>query len=100
MVDWNDIKRAFEREMSKREEDFFSTEERLLQSIAKFLAAQKEVSAVTGYSTEEILAFLKKTPEQIKMTLGGEWCEMDDSAIETLVYSLSKKVKKSADFLG
>lgn len=100
MADWNDIKRAFEREMNKQEENFFSNEEKLLQCIANYLGSEKKVSVVKGYKTEEVLEFLQKTPAQIKTALGGEWSEMDDSAIETLVYSLTKKVKKSADFLG
>ncbi|MGN0308058.1 MAG: hypothetical protein ACI4DN_07560 [Lachnospiraceae bacterium] len=100
MADWNDIKRAFEREMNKKEEDFFSTEERLLQCIAKHLGQDKDVSVVKGYQTEEVLEFLQKPVGDIKNLLSGEWKEMDDAAIETLIYSLAKKVKKSADFLG
>ncbi|MGN1314338.1 MAG: hypothetical protein ACI4VG_04905 [Lachnospiraceae bacterium] len=100
MADWNDIKRAFEREMNKKEEDFFSNEERLLQCIAKYLGQDKDVSVVKGYQTEEVLEFLQKPIGDIKNLLGGGWKEMDDAAIETLIYSLAKKVKKSADFLG
>ncbi|MBQ9989736.1 MAG: hypothetical protein IJP31_02150 [Lachnospiraceae bacterium] len=100
MADWNDIKKAFERELNKQEETFYSNEERLLQHIANHLGSDKDVSVVKGYKTDEVLEFLKKTPAQIKEALGGEWSEMDNSAIETLVYSLTKKVKKSADFLG
>ncbi|MCI7595133.1 MAG: hypothetical protein PUI41_09620 [Lachnospiraceae bacterium] len=100
MADWNDIKRAFEREMNKQEEDFHSNEEKLLHSIANYLGANKGVSVVKGYKTDEVLQFLQKSVPEIKSALGGEWESMEDSAIETLVYTLTKKVKKSADFLG
>lgn len=100
MVDWNDIKRAFEKEMNKQEDLSLSSEERLLRCIANFLAVKNEVSAVTGYRTDDVLAFLQKGPAEIKSALGGEWSAMDDSIIENLIYSLTKKVKKSADFLG
>ena len=100
MADWNDIKRAFEREMNKKEEDFYSNEEKLLKNIANYLGSDKGVSVVKGYNTEEVLIFLKKSPAEIKETLGGEWKDMEDSVIETLIYTLTKKVKKSADFLG
>lgn len=100
MADWNDIKKAFEREMNKQEQDFFASEEKLLQSIVNHLGADKRESVVKGYNTEEVLEFLHKPVAEIKNTLDGGWKSMEDSAIETLIYSLSKKVKKSAAFLG
>ena len=42
MTDRNDIIRAFERELNKKEEAFCSNEEKLLQSIANYLGAGKK----------------------------------------------------------
>ncbi len=99
MTDRNDIIRAFERELNKKEEVFFSNEEKLLQSIANYLGGLKGISVVIGYDTDEVLDFLQKPAAEIKETLGGEWLNLEDSDVDTLVYSLTKKVKKSADFL-
>ena len=41
MTDRNDIIRAFERELNKKEEAFCSNEEKLLQSIAKGTCSQQ-----------------------------------------------------------
>ncbi len=100
MADRNDIIRAFERELNKQEEVFYSNEEKLLKSIANHLSEGKGISAVRGYNTDEVLHFLQKPACEIKAILGGSWQDMDNSDVETLVYSLAKKVKKSADFLG
>lgn len=101
MADLNDLKRAFARELNKSEENFLSNEERLLNSIANYLGgSKKDVSVVKGYKPEEVLAFLEKPVSEIKAAIGGEWLNMEDSDVETLIYSLTKKVKKSADFFG
>lgn len=47
-----------------------------------------------------MLEFLQKPVSEIKGILGGKWAELDDTALEPLIYSLAKKVKKSASFLG
>ena len=100
MADRNDLKRAFARELNKKAEVFLSNEERLLSSIAKYLGGSKVESVVQGYNTEEVLAFLEKPIPEIKEIIGGEWKDMNDADVETVIYSLSKKVKKSADFFG
>ncbi len=100
MADRNDLKRAFARELNKKAEDFLSNEERLLSSIAKHLGGSKVESVVQGYNTEEVLSFLEKPIPEIKEIIGGEWKDMSDADVETVIYSLSKKVKKSADFFG
>ena len=100
MADWNDIKKAFEREYSKMEDEFVSNEQTLLQSIADYLGKMKGMTSVQGYNTEDILEFLQKPTSEVKEILGGKWIELDDAALETLIYSLSKKVKKSTSFLG
>lgn len=100
MADWNDLKKAFEREFNKVENEFISNEQTLLQSIANYLGKMKGTTSVQGYNTEDILEFLQKPVPEIKKILGGKWEELDDTALEPLIYSLAKKVKKSASFLG
>lgn len=100
MADWNDLKKAFEREFNKVENEFISNEQTLLQSIANYLGKMKGTTSVQGYNTEDMLEFLQKPVPEIKKILGGKWEELDDTALEPLIYSLAKKVKKSASFLG
>ena len=100
MADWNDIKKAFEREFNKVENEFISNEQTLLQSIAEYMGKKKGTTSVQGYNTEEMLEFLQKPISEIKTLIGGNWAQMDDSALEPLIYSLAKKVKKSISFLG
>lgn len=95
MADWNDIKKAFERDAQKAEDAFFEKEQTLLKSVANYICSQKGVSALQGYKPEEVIAFLEKPIAEIKSILGNEWQHMEDDSLETLVYSLSKKVKKS-----
>lgn len=52
-----------------------------------------------GYRPEEVNAFLQKPLAEIKGCLGGEWLTMSDDSLETLIYSLSKKVKKSENMI-
>lgn len=100
MADWNDLKMAFEREFNKVENEFVSNEQTLLQSIAEYLGKKKGTTSIQGYNTEEMLKFLQKPIPEIKTLIGGNWAKMDDSALEPLIYSLAKKVKKSIAFLG
>lgn len=100
MADWNDLKMAFEREFNKVENEFVSNEQTLLQSIAEYLGKKKGTTSIQGYNTEEMLQFLQKPIPEIKTLIGGNWAKMDDSALEPLIYSLAKKVKKSIAFLG
>lgn len=100
MADWNDIKMAFEREFNKVENEFISNEQTLLQAIAEYLGKMKGTTSVQGYNTEDMLEFLQKPIPEIKKLIGGNWVNMDDSALEPLIYSLAKKVKKSVAFLG
>ncbi len=99
MADWNDLKKAFERDLEKQEKKFQLDEQVLLETIASYLAKNKGISALMGYDTDEMLAFLNKPISEIKETIGGEWAKLDDLQLEPLIYSLSKKVKKSISLL-
>lgn len=100
MADWNDLKKAFERELNKEENTFIANEQKLLKEIANHLCKQKGVSAIQGYEPEEVLAFLDKPVKEIKELIGGQWNDLDDSRMENLVYSLSKKVKMSGNIIS
>ncbi len=100
MVDWNDIKNAFERDAQKAEDSFKENEQKLLKSISTFLCEKKGVSPIQGYDPEEVITFLDKTIPEIKSCIGGEWAAMSDSDLETVIYSLSKKVKKSGNIIN
>ena len=99
MADWNDLKKAFERDLAKQEDQFKLDEQSLLESIAKILAADKGITALMGYDTDEMLVFLQKPISEIKQMIGGKWADVEDSQLEPLIYSLSKKVKKSISLL-
>lgn len=99
MADWNDLKKAFERDLNKQEHQFIMDEQNLLESIAKYLAKNKGISALQGYDTDEMLVFLQKPASEIKTLIGGKWAELDDSQLDVLIYSLIKKVKKSIPLL-
>ena len=100
MADWNDLKKAFERELNKEEEKFVANEQKLLKEIANYLCSQKGVSAIQGYKPEEVLAFLEKPITEIKNSIGGNWADVEDSQMETLIYSLAKKVKMSGNIIS
>lgn len=99
MVDWNDIKKAFEKDNKTAEQINMENEQKLLTSIAECVCTLKGVTALQGYQPEEISVFLEKPASEIKQLLGGEWLNMDDGKLELLIYSLSKKVKKSESLL-
>lgn len=99
MADWNDIKKAFERDAQKAEEAMILNEQKLLKSIATFVCSQKGISAIQGYQPDDIIEFLEKPVAEIKKCLGDAWADMDDSKLETLIYTLAKKVKKSDNLL-
>lgn len=95
MADWNDIKKAFERDAQKAEQAFRDDEEALLKSIANYICSSQGVSALQAYKPEEALAFMEQPVAEIKRKLGGGWLNISDDKLETLIYSLVKKVKKS-----
>ena len=95
MADWNDIKKAFERDAKKAEETYADLEQKLLNAVANFVCSQKGLSSIQGYNPADILAFLEKTPSEVKALLGADWLTVDDAKMENLIYSLSKKVQKS-----
>lgn len=95
MIDWNDIKKAFEGNTKSDEEIAIENEQKLLKAIANYLCTQKGVSAIQGYKPEEVSAFLEKPIAEIASILGGEWAAMNPEKLDTLVYTLAKKVKKS-----
>ena len=98
MADWNDLKKAFEKDLLKQAQDVFD-EQTLLESIAKFLAKNKGTSALQGYDVDEMLEFLQKPASEIKKLIGGQWESLDDDKVDTLVHNLIKKVKKSIPLL-
>ncbi|MBQ6889111.1 MAG: hypothetical protein IJN54_16545 [Lachnospiraceae bacterium] len=100
MADWNDIKNAFERDAKKAEENFFEREQKLLKNITIYLCEQKGVSPLQGYNPDEAIAFLDKPVDEIKNCLGGDWTSISNDQMETLIYSLSKKVKKSEKIIS
>ena len=95
MADWNDLKKAFERDLNKEEENFVANEQKLLKAIAKYLGSGKGMTALQGYKPEEVLEFLTKPVSEIKNCLGEEWTNVENSKLENLIYSLTKKVKMS-----
>ena len=99
MADWNDLKKAFEKDLNKQVQQFVMDEQSLLESIAKYLAKTKGTSALQGYDTDEMLAFLQKPTSEIKSAIGSEWEKLDNSQLETIIYSLTKKVQKSIPLL-
>ena len=99
MADWNDLKKAFEKDFNKQAQQFVHNEQNLLESIAAHLAKEKGTSALRGYDIDEMVSFLKKPVSEIKSTIGGDWETVSDNDIEILVYSLVKKVKKSVSIL-
>lgn len=99
MADWNDIKNAFERDARKAETDYMQKEQKLLKSLTIYLCSQKGVSPIQGYEPDEAIAFLNQPVGEIKKCIGDDWNAVSDDELETLVYSLSKKVKKSGKII-
>lgn len=99
MADWNDLKKAFEKDLNKQAQQFVSDEQNLLETIAACLAKEKGTSALQGYDIDEMVEFLKKPVPEIKAKIGGNWESVPDNQVEILVYSLIKKVKKSVSIL-
>ena len=99
MADWNDIKKAFERDAQKADNALVVNEQTLLKSIANYICSQKGISSVQGYHPNEVIAFLEKPISEIKSCIGTPWSEMADDKLETLIYMLAKKVKKSTNIL-
>ena len=93
--DLNDLRKAFERELRKEEENSVENEQNLLKAITVYLCKQKGVSPIQGYKPEEIIAFLEKPVSEIRECVGSEWASMPDDKFENLIYILTKKVKKS-----
>ena len=89
------LRKAFERELNKEEENAIENEQKLLKAITVYICNQKGVSPIQGYKPEEVLTFLDKPLSEIKSIVGGEWASMPDDKFENLVYTLTKKVKKS-----
>ena len=93
--DLNALKKAFERELRKEEENAFEDEQNLLKAITVHICERKGVSPIQGYKPDEIITFLEKPISEIKACVGGEWISMPDDKFDNLIYTLTKKVKKS-----
>lgn len=100
MADWNDIKAAFEREANKANQQFVADEQKLLKSITIYMASLKGVSPLQGYNPNEVLVFLQKPAKEIKQLIGGDWLSVSDETMDTLIYSLTKKVQKSGQLVN
>lgn len=99
MVDWNDIKKAFEKDAKKEEDIFLENEQKLHKEVTMYVCNLKGVSPLHGYHPNDLIEFLDKPSSEIQTLLGGEWLDMDLEKFDSLVYSLSKKVKKSTNLL-
>ncbi len=99
MVDWNDIKKAFEKDVKKEEDIFLENEQKLHKEVTMYVCNLKGVSPLHGYHPNDLIEFLDKPSSEIQTLLGGEWLDMDLEKFDSLVYSLSKKVKKSTNLL-
>lgn len=93
--DLNALKKAFERELRKEEENDLENEQNLLKAITVYICNQKGVSPIQGYKPEEIITFLEKPLAEIRSCVGNEWASMPDDKFSNLIYTLTKKVKKS-----
>lgn len=99
MVDWNDIKKAFEKDVKKEEDIFLENEQRLHKDVTMYVCNLKGVSPIHGYHPQDLIEFLDRPSSEIQKLIGGEWLEMDPNKFDSLVYSLSKKVKKSTNLV-
>lgn len=93
--DLNALKKAFERELRKEEENAFENEQNLLKAITVYICNQKGISPLQGYKPEDVLTFLEKPLAEIKTCVGGEWASIPDDKFANLIYTLAKKVKKA-----
>lgn len=99
MVDWNDIKKAFEKDVKKEEDIFLENEQKLHKSATMYVCNLKGVSPIQGYQPQDLIEFLDRPSSEIQKLLGDEWIDMDPNKFDSLVYSLSKKVKKSTNLV-
>ncbi len=97
MVDWNDIKKAFEKDIKKEEDIILESEQRLHKAVTMYVGNEKGISPLHGYNPQELIEFLELPSGQIQKLLGGEWLEMDPDKFDSLIYSLKKKVQKSTN---
>lgn len=75
-------------------------EQRFLKDAVRvFLGKDEDSAGLWTYHPDEMIGFLEKPTREIKAAMGGEWASMDDSAFEMLVYTVDKKLKKSAQML-
>jgi len=100
MADWSDLKKAFERDAKKAEEESVSKEQKLLKSITVYLSSLKGVSPIQGYDHDEAAEFLDKPVSEIKTCLGADWENVSDEELSLLIYSLAKKVKKYGSIIS
>lgn len=99
MVDWNDIKKAFEKDVKKEEDIFLENEQKLHKDATMYVCNLKGVSPIHGYHPNDLIEFLEKPSGEIQKLLGGDWLDMDSNKFDSLVYSLNKKVKKSTNLV-
>ncbi|MBQ3105500.1 MAG: hypothetical protein IJC59_06550 [Lachnospiraceae bacterium] len=99
MADWNDLLRAFDNKTQKEADIAKENEQRLFKEIVVYVCNKKGSSPLQGYKPEDILEFLEKPLDEIRECLGGEWTSMEKDKLENLIYTLSKKVKKSGPLL-
>lgn len=95
MADWNDIRKAFENDAKKEDDSPMAREQKILKSITFYISSIKGISPIQCYQPDEIVTFLDKPVAEIRTCLGSEWDSVSDDKMANLIYSLSKKVKKS-----
>lgn len=90
------LKRMFEAKVEEEKTGAMDREKRFIADATKtILGKDSKISAIQGYAPKEMIDFLEKPISEIKASMGGEWAEMDDDALENLIYLVEKKVKKS-----
>ena len=100
MADWNDIKKAFEKDKKSEEDLLMEKEQKLHKDVTMYVCNLKGVSPLHGYHPNDLIDFLEKPSDEIQALLGGEWIDMTPEKFDSLVYSLNKKVKKSTNLLS
>lgn len=99
MADWNDIRKAFEKDLKKNEASACMNEQQMLKSVTFYICSKKGISPIQGYEPKEIVSFLEQPVSDIRICLGSEWDNVSNAKLENMVYSLSQKVKKSGQLL-
>lgn len=92
----NALKRMFENDVEKKQDEALAKERRFIADAARaYLGDKASEKAIREYEPEKMIAYLQKPTKEIQAELGGEWMEMPATEFELFVYSIEKKVRKS-----